>query len=294
MRFALCSNKADKPLFVYFRVLLLTACYLFPAVCISSDKVFVGVASSMRLAWPQWLAAAKDSFSGEDTVEFATSFSSSGNLARQIRQGAPLDLFVSASLEYVDILRRPRSHVVKSTTFAGGDLAIVVLKKGRFAEASDEKQLDELLSVEPEAFASLSSLRISLANARHAPYGIAAGEVLENLDLDSRHQKLFAENASQAVQFLTSGGADIAIVPVSLLITRPAEFLWRRIDSHLYKPVVHHLVLLEGASPDAAELYESLLRPEVLQSLLSHGFRTIPVVDPDVDSTSVPAIKKSK
>jgi len=139
--------------------------------------------------------------------------------------------------------------------------------------------LDALLSASPEAFELLSPLRISLANSRHAPYGIAADEVLKNLDLNNDHQRLFAENASQAVQFLTAGGADIAIVPVSLIVSRPAEFLWQRLDRHLYNPVVHHLVLLRGATTGAAELYESLLQAQALQALQSFGFKAIAPVD---------------
>jgi len=243
----------------------------------ATDKVFVAVASSMRLAWQDWLAATVVLAPGSNAVDAATSFSSSGNLARQIRQGAPLDLFVSASEQYVDVLQKPETLVAKSAAFASGELAIVVLKNGKFADATESELLGALLSANPEAFDSdsLSPLRISLANARHAPYGIAASQVLEVLDPNHSHQRLLAENASQAVQFLSAGGADIAIVPLSLLVSRTEEFLWQRIDSHLYQPVVHHLVLLVGGSQSAAELYESLLQEQALDALRSYGFRPI-------------------
>lgn len=233
----------------------------------------------MRLAWPNWLAAAGDTANGVEAAEFSTSFSSSGNLARQIQQGAPLDLFVSANLEYVDILRKSGDRVVKSVAFASGGLAIVIQKNGKFVNTTNPELLDALLSVNADAFESLSPLRISLANARHAPYGIAAEEVLEKLDLNKEHQKLYAENASQAVQFLTAGGADVALVPVSLLASRGADFLWQRVDNHLYKPVLHHLVLLKGASSGAADLYESLLQADAVQELLPYGFEAIPAID---------------
>jgi len=279
MRLAICCVKLEKPQLLRLRFLLFTVCFLFYGSCIAADKVFVGVASSMRLAWPDWIAAAEVPNSGLLAVNVSSSFSSSGNLARQIQQGAPLDLFVSASQKYVDILQKQEGRVVQSAAFVSGELAIVVLKKGKFANTTDQTMLDALLSAKPEAFESLSPLRISLANSRHAPYGIAADQILKNLDPNNAHQRLFAENASQAVQFLTTGGADVAIVPVSLLVSRPADFLWQQLDRHLYNPVVHHLVLLRGASAGAAELYESLLQVQALQALQSFGFKAIAAID---------------
>jgi len=267
--------KIEKLLLRSLRILLFTTCCLFCAASSATDKVFVAVASSMRLAWSDWLAATAVSVPGSNALDVATSFSSSGNLARQIRQGAPLELFISASVQYVDVLQNPKNLVAKSAAFAAGELAIVVLKNGPLADAAEPEVLEALLSASPEAFESLSPLRISLANPRHAPYGIAATQVLEKTDPSHSHQRLLAENASQAVQFLSAGGADIAIVPLSLLISRSQEYLWRRVDSHLYQPVVHHLVLLEGASQGAAEIFESLLQPQALDALQTYGFRPI-------------------
>jgi molybdate transport system substrate-binding protein len=60
--------------------------------------------------------------------------------------------------------------------------------------------------------------KIAIADPSHAPYGVAAVEALKSQKkYDSVKDKLvLGENASQSAQFITSGAAEVGIMPISL------------------------------------------------------------------------------
>ena len=131
------------------------------------------------------------------------SFGSSGNLYRQIAQGAPFDLFLSADEEQALKLVRTGRTEGEGTIYATGRLVLLVPEHSRLA-------LDGSLADLGRAIGDGRVSRLAIANPAHAPYGRAAREALERTALWSRLQGrlLLAENAAQAVQFALTRGAD--------------------------------------------------------------------------------------
>ena len=108
-------------------------------------------------------------------------------LARQIENGAPYDVYLSARV------------------YGLGRVAIWS-KDGSIGKLSD-----------------LGSVRrLSLPNPAHAPYGVAARQALEKegiwKSLEARI--VYAENVRQALQFTESGNVDAAITAWSLVFDR--------------------------------------------------------------------------
>ena len=127
---------------------------------------------------------------------------SSGLLARQIDQGAPYDVFLSANEQYVKDLAS-RGRLVEDTVqvYALGRIALI----GR-------KQLSELTA---------SDVRhIAIANPAHAPYGIAARQALGSMWPALQSKIVYAENVRQALQFVESRNAEAGIVAWSLVMGR--------------------------------------------------------------------------
>ena len=142
-------------------------------------------------------------------------FGSSGMLARQIENGAPYDVYLSANERFVrDLAASGRIDPATVRVYA----------LGRVAVWSKSGPVKSLAAVE-------SLRRLALANPAHAPYGVAARQALEKQGLWQRVEPrvVYAENVRQALQFAESGNVDAAITAWSLVFDRggvliPAEF----------------------------------------------------------------------
>ena len=120
-------------------------------------------------------------------------FGSSGQLASQIRGGAPYDVYLSANLDFVRALETEGRLVVGSVRqYARGRLAL-------YSRDGKVTTLEQLAGVR----------NIAIANPAHAPYGVAAKQVLP---AGLGKKIVYAENVRQALQFAESGNAEAAIV----------------------------------------------------------------------------------
>lgn len=153
-------------------------------------------------------------------VKVRFTLGSSGILARQIENGAPFDVFLSANERYVvDLARAGRIEGFTARAYASGVVGLWSLD-------------GKITSLE-----SLTKARtIALANPAHAPYGVAAKEVLEKLDLWTRLKPkiVFGENVRQALQYAESGNADAVVTAWPLLIGKPGAV---RIAPNLHQPI---------------------------------------------------------
>ncbi len=137
----------------------------------------------------------------------------SGILAEQLRQGAPLDLIVSADSRYTSALA------------ADGSLdpaSVVVLANGELvAVTSLDHEADDVASL----LRSGAVRQIALANPDIAPYGEAARRYLRDAKLweQASERVVYGENVAHALQFVASGNAEVGFVPRSLLIASDAR-----------------------------------------------------------------------
>lgn len=136
-------------------------------------------------------------------------FGSSGQLAAQIRNGAPYDLYLAASIGYARDLESA-GHIKN-----GSVVAYATGRAGLWSRGGKVKSLDDL--------SQSSVIHIAIPNPAHAPYGVAARQLLEALGLWTKLQPklVFAENARQALQFAERGNADAVITSWSLVFDRP-------------------------------------------------------------------------
>lgn len=230
-----------------------------------------------RPARPVRVAAASDlKFAMDELVErfrqqtgaaVQVSLGSSGQFAQQIRQGLPVDLYLSADESYVFQLADAGLTHGKGVVYALGRLAVIVPKSSQVTLAPGLALLR----------AALPGMRaFAIANPAHAPYGRAAQQALERLGLwpTVRGRLVLGENVAQATQYVTSGAAQAGITALSLALAPAVASLTRSmvLAADLHLPMRQRMVLLRGAAPEAAGFYEFLQSDVARAALQRHGF----------------------
>jgi molybdate transport system substrate-binding protein len=202
-------------------------------------------------------------FTARTGIRVVYSFGATADLARQIENGAPFDLFAAADTEHVDALNR-QGLVVPGTTalYARGRL-VVWTPQGSPLKLN---RIEDLKGAEVE--------RIAIAKPDVAPYGRAAVEALRALDLwkDIESKVIYGQNVSQTKQYVATGNADAALLPRSLV--RPGEGQTIEVDARLHQPINQALAVIRASGKqDAARLFSQyILGPEGQALLERYGY----------------------
>ena len=198
-------------------------------------------------------------------------FGSSGNFARQILQGAPFELFLSANKKYVDLLINNGTMPSDYRQFALGRI-------GYFIPHGSLLSADNSLEEINKSLVNGKYRRLAIANPEYAPYGVAARQALQTAGLWAieNDKILLGENIAQAVQFTLSGSVDIGIIPLSYAVlpgTRDKGKFFL-IPENWHEPIIEYLVLLQGAGSEGKAFYQYLLSGKAAPILKKFGYVT--------------------
>jgi len=240
-------------------LILLLGTGLFLAGCggkTQNDPLLVSAAASLQPV----LMALEPEIEKSLDIEIVYNFGSSGKLAQQIEQGAPVDVFLSANRAYVDELT-PDGHLIADsiTPFACGRLVV-------WTKTADLTALADLTRSEVR--------RIAMANPDHAPYGAAARQALQSAGLwEAVSPKLvFGENVTQSYQFAQRGDVDAAFVSASQVIAQDGRQF--DVSDALYPPLVQTAALVaQSQKDDAARAFiRFLLSPAAQTTFRNYGY----------------------
>jgi molybdate transport system substrate-binding protein len=228
-----------------------------------AEPARVAAASDLQFVLPEVAAA----FHRAGAQRVQLSFGSSGNFARQIQQGAPFDLFLSADEGFALRLADAGLTRDRGVLYALGHIALVVPTASTIG-------LDAQLAGLRRDWDRVQ--RFAIANPELAPYGRAAREALQRLGLWEMAQArlVLGENISQTTQFVATGAAQAGIVSLSLA-TAPAVAAVTRhlpLSRTLHEPLRQRMVLLKGARPDAAAFHDFVAGAEGQAIFARHGF----------------------
>jgi molybdate transport system substrate-binding protein len=244
------------------------AAFLSTSCAAAPVKLRIAAASDLKFA----LTVLAQNFTKATGQTVDLQFGSSGNLARQITQGLPLDIFMSADEALVFSLFEGGFTPNKGALYATGRIALLLPKNSalQLPKTEAEARLTLAKQLQPVR-------KFAIANPEHAPYGRSAKEALQNLGLwEQLSSKLvLGDNISQATQFVTSGAAQAGITALSLALAREVAAqsgaYWLLPDS-LHAPLKQRMVLLKSAQPSAKALFNYLQTPAAREVLAKFGF----------------------
>jgi molybdate transport system substrate-binding protein len=206
---------------------------------VSAEKLNVAVASNFSLAFKK-LSTDFEVLTGHQLV---ISSASTGKLFAQIQHGAPFDVFLAADERRADLLLKA-NKAEKSSAY--------IYAKGQLVLLSNIRAGDDCLAV----LSSDKLKRLSIANPKTAPYGLAAKQVMENLSLWSqlKSRLVMGENIAQAFQFVYTKNAQAGFVASSMLQRDKkieAGCVWT-VPGDMYSAINQKMVILNKAKDKLA------------------------------------------
>jgi molybdate transport system substrate-binding protein len=196
-------------------------------------------------------------------------FGASGVLTRQIQDGAPFEVFLSADEEL------PKKLVAAGLTRDEG----VVYAVGRlviFAPKGSPLTVDESLDGLARLAKARGVTRFAIANPTVAPYGKAAEALLQKHGLLEmlRPRLVLGDTIAQAAQFATTGNAVGGLIAYSIALD--PRFAGRGsyavIPDDAYPPLRQRMVMLKSAGPAAQQFYSYLQGDAARAIFRKHGY----------------------
>ncbi|MGE0733982.1 MAG: molybdate ABC transporter substrate-binding protein [Alphaproteobacteria bacterium] len=241
--------------------------------------VWSGITLSARAANEPIIAAAADLKFALDEIanQFRNntgrivklSFGSSGNFTRQIEQGGPFEMFLSADESLVFKLSDQGLTLDRGALYAVGRIVIFI------PQGSPLKPDGSLMDL-VAATADKRLKRFTIANPEHAPYGQAAMQALQKVGIWDKigASLVLGENAAQATHFALSGSTQGGIIPYSLSLAPEVAKHGQAalIHEHLHAPLRQRMVLLKRAGETARLFFAYIQSPPSRASLKRYGF----------------------
>lgn len=267
---------------ILVRLFFLLFCGAFFTTAASAEQTHIAVASNFTHTMKELIRE----FEKTSVHQVKASYGSSGKIYAQIKHGAPFQLFFSADQEKPLALYNEGLATGKPFTYALGALALW--------SSNNEFNNQELKKLQAGEFNKLS-----LANPKLAPYGIAAMEVLEQLNLveSTRKKWIKGENIAQTYQFVSTGNADLGFVALAQLFNKKGsnkqdsnKANYWPVPAKLHQAIRQDAVLLKGGENNAAaKAFIQFIGNKQSQAIIaSYGYRlhyvSEPVINKNTDS----------
>ncbi|WP_375320355.1 molybdate ABC transporter substrate-binding protein [Aliivibrio logei] len=207
-----------------------------------------------------------DAYQDETGERVRVSYAGSSSLARQIANGAPADIYLSANTKWMDyLIEQDQVEVGSKVDLLRNTLVLI-------ASRSTPKENTW------QWFIGQKGFRIAMADPRHVPAGIYGKQSLEKQFRwpEIKDHIASGNNVRSALLFVERDEAPLGIVYktdalLSKNVTVVEEFPE---DSH--DPIVYPMAIIKDkTSGEVTRFYQYLLSEKVKNIFVSYGFTTI-------------------
>ena len=243
-------------------IFFICSCF-FIADWVVAEEVLLAVASNFSTTMKKLETAYEKKHEHYLTITYA----SSGKHYAQIINGAPFQVFLSADQETPMRLVEDELAVKNSQfSYAFGRLVLWT-------------NIESLRGQEKVLLEDRNYRNLSIANPKLAPYGKAAVDVLNNLNIkqDESSRWVYGENIGQSFQFVATKNAELGFVGLSqVLALSPKDSFWY-IPEALYDPIQQDAVLLKrGKDSLGARDFLEFMHTDIAQNIICQSGYRIP------------------
>lgn len=241
---------------------LIVAC--ISVVCLASPLFAAEVSLSVAASLKDAMNELTDGYlKKHPAVTFRKNYGASGALAKQIENGAPADIFVSANLKWVDYMKEKKIIDAPSiNVFAHNSLVVAGNPKLKITSMQDLLKLN----------------RIAIGSPKSVPAGEYATEAFKSAGIDGQlgSKLIMAKDVRETLLYAERGEVDAALVyKTDALISKQVSILYA-VPQNLYKRVTYPMGLTVSGSKnaDTAAFYKYLKSAEADKVLEKYGFAT--------------------
>ncbi len=226
-------------------------------------EITVLAAASLKNALDQIVADWQDDTG--DTVVVV--YDGSAKLAKQIEQGMPADLFISASAQWMDVLAE--EGLIRSDTrrdILGNTLVLVTAVQGaapvQIIKGFDLKGL-------------LGTAKLSMGNVDAVPAGQYGKEALQDLGLWQAVQAnvVQSDNVRSALALVAAGEADYGIVYGSDVVAEDRVQVLGQFPPDSHAPIIYPAAVVTASAKPQAQAFLTALSSDAARAVFeAQGF----------------------
>ena len=237
-----------------------------PAAAFAQDGLVIFAAASLKNALDEIATGWKDS--GKPAARI--SYAASSALAKQLEQGAPADLFISADLDWMDYVEK-KDLIRKDTrvNLLGNKIVLIAPRDSK--ATVDVKQGFDLGK-------ALAGGKLAMANVDSVPagkYGKAALEKLGAWD-GVKGSIAQAENVRAALLLVARGEAALGIVYSTDAAAEPNVKIIGTFPADSHPPIIYPAaVTKDSKSPDAKAFLDLLKSTKARPAFEKQGFEVL-------------------
>lgn len=209
------------------------------------------------------------SFTAQTEIPVRASFAASSQLARQIEQGAPAEVFISADIEWMDYLAQ--RNLIEPETRANllGNRIVVIAPK--------DSPLSVVKLEAAPLRAAIGDGRLVTGEVSSVPVGRYARAALEKLGLWQEVQPkiAMADNVRAALVLVARGEAPLGIVYATDAAAEPNVKIVATFPESSHPPIVYPVAAVKGAG-DKAKPFLAFLRSDLAKAAFEkQGFSVL-------------------
>ena len=204
-------------------------------------------------------------------TEIIYNFASSGSLQRQIKQGAPVDVFISAATNKMDGLEKQGLLLTETRRNLLKNQMVLVVPTSNKKNNLKLDNFDDLTTKE--------ITRIALGEPESVPGGKYAQEVLNYFKIADKvnYKAVYGKDVRQVLNYVATGNVDAGIVyRTDAQISHNVKIVAIAPETS-HSPVIYPIAVIKDSdNPESAtELIEFLTTPEAQAVFKEYGFVSV-------------------
>jgi molybdate transport system substrate-binding protein len=237
-----------------------------PAASGSAPVPIVFAAASMKTA----LDAVAEAWQADTGKTVKITYASSATLAKQIAQGAPADIFISADLKWMDFLEKENLIRKETRRNRFGNKLVLIGPADSTVKLEIAKDFD--------LAGAAGDGRIAVCLIDSCPAGIYAKEALESLGAFAAAEPKLAqvENVRSALSLVARGEAPLGIVYASDALADPKVKVLGTFPESSHSPIIYPVAIVASSTNRDATFFLSFLASQAATKIFAgQGFEIL-------------------